>query len=113
MKKGQVDGKDRAIFENASADKVEWNFTVGVADIYSLTVSYNNPLQKNLTGRLQLLSADGTMMKEEAVVFTPTRVGKSNYITTNTGSMINAGHYKLRLTANDAAGLSVNALDVQ
>ncbi len=114
LKKGQVDGKDRAIFEKASADNlIEWNFNVGVADIYSLTISYNNPLQQTMKGRLQLLSADGTSMKEEAIEFTPTKVGKSNYITTNTGSMINAGHYKVRLIANDAAGLSVNALDVQ
>jgi beta-galactosidase len=114
LKKGEVEGKDKAIFEMASPDNIlEWNFTTGVADIYSLTVSYNNPLQKVLNGRLQFFAADGTMMKEEAVEFTPTRVGKSNYITTNTGSMINAGHYKVRLTAPDAAGLSVNALDVQ
>ena len=114
LKKGQVDGKDRAIFETASPDNVlEWSMTTGVADIYSLTVSYNNPHQKTLHGRLQFFSADGTLMKEEAVEFTPTRVGKSNYITTNTGSMINAGHYKVRLTAPEAAGLSVNALDVQ
>jgi len=88
-------------------------FTVGVADIYSLTVSYNNPLQQVLKGKLQLLSADETLMKEEAVEFTPTRVGKSNYITTNTGSIVNAGHYKVVLTAPEAAGLSVNVLDVQ
>jgi beta-galactosidase len=114
LKKGQIDGKDRAIFETASSDnKVEWNFTVGVADIYSLTVSYNNPSQQIMKGKIQLLSADGTLMKEETVEFTPTRVGKSNYITTNTGSMINAGHYKVRLAAPDATGLSVNALDVQ
>jgi beta-galactosidase len=114
LKQGQVDGKDRAIFETASPQNtIEWNFTTGVADIYSLTVSYNNPLQKVLKGRLQFFSADGTLLKEEAVEFTPTRVGKSNYITTNTGSMINAGRYKVRLTAPDVAGLSVNALDVQ
>ncbi|HUC82216.1 MAG TPA: malectin domain-containing carbohydrate-binding protein [Flavisolibacter sp.] len=114
LKKGQVDGKDRAIFETASPENVlEWSMTTGVADIYSLTVSYHNPHQKVLHGRLQFFAADGTLMKEEAVEFTPTRVGKSNYITTNTGSMINAGHYKVRLTAPDAAGLSVNALDVQ
>jgi hypothetical protein len=112
--KGKVDGKDRAIFEKASAgNKVEWAFSVGVADTYSLTVSYNNPLQQVLKGRLTLLAADGTVMKEEEVEFTPTRVGKSNYIDTTTGSMINAGTYFVRLTADEATGLSINALDVQ
>lgn len=114
VKKGQVDGKDRVIFETASPENVvEWNITVGVADRYSLTISYNNPHADPLEGRLQFRAADGTLMKEEVVVFTPTRPGKSNYITTNTGSMINAGHYKVRLTAKDATRLSINTLDVQ
>ena len=114
IRKGKVDDKDRVIFEKASSDNIlQWNFTVGVADIYSLTISYHNPHKEVLNGRMQLLSADGTVMKEEAVEFTPTRAGKSNYITTNTGSMINAGHYIIRLTAPKAEGLNVNALDVQ
>ena len=52
-------------------------------------------------------------MKEETIVFTPTRQGKSNYITTNTGTMINAGNYKLRLSSKEAEGVSINSLDVQ
>jgi hypothetical protein len=112
--KGQVDGKDRIIFQKASPENVlEWDFSVGVADMYSLTVSYNSSGSNALKGKLQLLSADGTLMKEEEIVFTPTKPGKSNYISTNTGTMINAGHYKLRLTSGEAVGLSINSLDVQ
>ncbi|MBB1286500.1 DUF4982 domain-containing protein [Flavisolibacter sp. BT320] len=114
LKKGKVDGKDRVIFEKASADnKIEWTFSVGVADIYSLTVTYNNPTQQVMKGKLQLLAADGTLMKEEEIEFTPTRVGKSNYINATTGSMINAGNYLVRLSAEEVSGLTVNALDVQ
>jgi hypothetical protein len=112
--KGQVDGKDRIIFQKASAENnLEWNFSVGVADMYSLTISYNNPKTGNIEGRLQLFSADGTLMKEEEILFTPTRQGKSNYINSTTGTMINAGNYKVKLTSKDAEGLSVNSLDVQ
>jgi hypothetical protein len=114
MIKGQVDGKDRVIFQKASSENIlEWNFSVGVADMYSLTVSYNNPKAEPMKGKLQLLSADGSLMKEEAILFTPTRIGKSNYISTTTGTMINAGNYKLRLMSKDAEGLSINSLDVQ
>ncbi len=114
IEKGQVDGKDRIIFKKASADNVlEWNFPVGVGDMYSLQISYNNSLNSNINGKLQLLSADGTLMKEEEITFTPTKEGKSNYINTTTGTMINAGTYILRLTSKDAEGLSINALDVQ
>ena len=112
--KGLVDGKERAIFSKASADNmVEWDIAVGVADIYSLTVSYNNPHAKTIQGKLELLAADGTLMKEEVVEMTTTRPGKSNYINSSTGSMINAGNYKVRFRAGEAEGVSVNALDVQ
>jgi hypothetical protein len=112
--KGQIDGKERVIFQKPSDENIlEWSFLVGVADMYSLTVSYNNPTTENIAGKLQLLSADGNQLQEEDVLFTPTRPGKSNYITTNTGTMINAGTYKLRLISKDAEGLSINSLDVQ
>ncbi|MGB8193750.1 MAG: glycoside hydrolase N-terminal domain-containing protein [Chitinophagaceae bacterium] len=114
ISKGQIDGKERVIFAKASADNVlEWNFVVGVADTYSLTISYNNATQQVITGKLELLSADGTLMKTENVEFTPTRAGKSNYISSSTGSMINAGSYKLRLTSAKAENVSINSLDVQ
>jgi hypothetical protein len=114
INKGKVDGKDRVIFNRASPNNLlEWTFNVGVGDMYSLTISYNNPQAKEIKGKLQLLLADGHLLKEEEVVFTPTPVGKSNYISTNTGTMINAGKYILKLTSTEAEGLSINSLDVQ
>jgi beta-galactosidase len=114
ISKGQVDGKERVIFQKASNENIlEWNFSVGVADMYSLTVSYNNQKTEPVKGKLQLLSSNGSLIKEEEIVFTPTKQGKSNYITTNTGTMINAGNYKLRLSSKDAEGLSINSLDLQ
>ena len=111
--KGLVDGKERVIFQKASAENVlEFNLSVGVADMYSLTISYNNANTGNVNGTLQLLSSNGTLMKEDNVIFTPTKQGKSNYITTNTGTMINAGKYKLRIVSKEE-GLSINSLDVQ
>jgi beta-galactosidase len=114
IEKGRVDGKDRVIFKKASADNVlEWTMSVGVADIYSLTISYNNPKANTIKGKLEFFAADGTKMKEEDVEFTPTKTGKTNYISTTTGSMINAGTYKVRLTSKEAEGVNINSLDVQ
>ena len=114
INKGQVDGKDRVIFTKASGEnKLDWDITVGVADTYSLTITYHNPHEKIVKGRLELRAADGTLMKEEEVEFTPTRPGKSNYINSSTGSMINAGNYTVRLTSDEAEQISINALDVQ
>ena len=110
---GMVDGKERAIFSKASTENaVEWNVSIGAADIYSLTISYNNPHNETIKGKLQFFAADGTLMKEEIVELTSTRPGKTNYINSSTGTMINAGNYKLRLSIN-AEGININSLDVQ
>jgi beta-galactosidase len=47
------------------------------------------------------------------VELVPSKPGKWNYLTTSTGTMINAGSYRVKLTATDAAGLSVSGLEVQ
>ncbi|HYE54062.1 MAG TPA: glycoside hydrolase family 2, partial [Chitinophagaceae bacterium] len=112
--KGIVDGKERVIFKKASAqNKIEWDFNTGVADVYSLTITYNNPHRESIPAKVELLSADGTLMRTETVMLMPTRPGKSNYINSGTGTMINAGHYVVRLTSPMAVNVSVNALDVQ
>jgi beta-galactosidase len=105
--------KERVLFNTANQGSLTWKIGVGVADTYSLTIKYHNPLEQPLKGKLEFLSADGTLMKTEMVEFAPTKTGKWNYLSTNTGSMINAGSYKLRLIAIQAKGLAIDALDVQ
>lgn len=105
--------KQRVIFNAASQGSLTWQLSVGVADTYSLTLKYHNPSEQLLKAKLEFLSADGTLMKTETVEFAPTKAGKWNYLSTNTGSMINAGTYKLKLIATESKGLAVDALDVQ
>jgi len=105
--------KQRVIFNAANQGSLTWQLSVGVADTYSLTIKYHNPSAQLLKGKLEFSSADGTLMKTENVEFAPTKAGKWNYLSTNTGSMINAGTYKLKLIATEAKGLAVDALDVQ
>lgn len=105
--------KQRVIFNAANQGSVTWNISVGVADTYSLTIKYHNPSNQPLKAKLEFLSADGTLMKTEMAEFSPTKEGKWNYLNTNTGSMINAGSYQVRLTATETKGLAVDVLDVQ
>ena len=105
--------KQRVIFNAANQGNLTWNISVGVADTYSLTIKYHNPSNQPLKAKLEFLSADGTLMKTEIAEFAPTKEGKWNYLNTNTGSMINAGSYQLRLTAIETKGLAVDVLDVQ
>lgn len=111
--KSTINGKDAVTFEKESGDVLEWTISTGVADTYSLTVKYANTTTEKMTARLQLLLADGTLMKEEVVELVPSKPGKWNYYNTSTGTMINAGTYKLKLTAIKAKGLGVSGLDVQ
>lgn len=112
LAKEDLMAKQRVFFK-ANNGILEWEIGTGVADIYSLTIKYHNPFDKNLKAKLEFLSADGTLMKTEPVEFTPTKEGKWNYLNTNTGSMINAGSYLVRITGIETKGLYIDALDVQ
>ncbi|NTE04411.1 DUF4982 domain-containing protein [Agrobacterium tumefaciens] len=111
--RAELMGKPRVTFTERKGGVLEWNMGVGVADTYSLTIKYHNPFKQVLKATMEFLSADGTLMKTEGLAFEPTKEGKWNYINTNTGSMINAGRYKVRLIATDAKGLTIDAMDVQ
>jgi beta-galactosidase len=111
----QIDflGKPRLQFTAASADKLIFDIVVGVADTYSLTLKYHNPFTTNLKAKLEFSTAEGIVMKTEEITLEPTKTGKWNYLTTNTGSMINAGSYRVALIPTSAKGLYVDGLDVQ
>jgi beta-galactosidase len=112
--KETVNTKESLTFKAASGGAVEWTIQTGVADTYSLTFRYANQLTKPLTARLTVFGADGVLrIKEETVELLPSKPGKWNYLATSTGTMINAGSYRVRLTGLDAAGLSVSGLEVQ
>lgn len=111
--KADLMGKQRVNFKETTGDALEFTIHVGVADTYSLTLKYHNPFEKDLKAKLQFLMADGTLMKTEEILLSPTKEGKWNYLNTNTGSMVNAGTYKVRITAIDARGLFIDGLDVQ
>ena len=113
VQKREVSGSERTVVTGSGEAEIVWPVSTGVADVYSITVKYNNPLEQDMTGTLQLFDISGVKMVEAQAVFKFTRPGKWNYITINTGSMINAGHYKVRLVTKDAKGLIVSNIDIQ
>ncbi len=112
LTKSMINEKETITF-NKNQAAVEWNINIGAADIYSLNLRYSNETGKNLTGKLQIIMADGTVIKNEKIIFTPCNKGKWNYITTNTGTVVNAGNYVVQITADDAIGAGISGLDVQ
>jgi hypothetical protein len=114
MVKETVNTKESLTFKEASGGAVEWTIQTGVADTYSLTFRYANQLAKPMTAKLTIMGVDGKLLiKEENVELVPSKPGKWSYLATSTGTMINAGSYRVKLTAVDAAGLSVSGLEVQ
>ncbi|MBS1660456.1 MAG: DUF4982 domain-containing protein [Bacteroidetes bacterium] len=94
-----------------SGDTTEWEMSVGVGDLYSLAIKYRWLAAG--TGKLEVRLLDGTLIKEEEVKLVTTAAGKWNYISTTTGTMINAGRYTVRLIARMPEGSKVDELQVQ
>ncbi|HEY6505382.1 MAG TPA: malectin domain-containing carbohydrate-binding protein [Chitinophagaceae bacterium] len=113
VSKEMVNGRDCASVKENNTVSIEYPVQTGVADIYSITVKYYWPMENELKGKLQLIGAGNSMMLDLPVGFTFTRSGKWNQFTVNTGNMINAGNYIVKLITADAAGLAVSGIDIQ
>lgn len=96
--------RECAVVKSNAAASIQWPVQTGVADIYSIAVKYYYPYEKEIKGKLQLIGTGSTMMLDIPVSFTFTRSGKWNQFTVNTGTMINAGHYTVKLMMDDAEG---------
>ena len=103
----------KAANARAAGDTLEWDMAVGVADTYSLTVKYRWLSAVADTGMLEVRLANGTLIKKEPVTLVSTPATKWNYINSSTGTMINAGHYKIRLITAPKEALKVDELQVQ
>lgn len=108
------DSKPITNYKNAriAGDTTEWSIDVGVGDTYSLAVKYRW-LGSPATATLEVRLLDGTLIKSEPVTLATTLPAKWNYITTTTGTMINAGRYTVRLIVHAEKEFRVSELQVQ
>ena len=90
-----------------------WGISIGVAHLYTVRLRYYHNKDHSLSGKLKVIAADGTVMHEEYVDFPVPGESKWKVVTASTGSMINAGDYKIVLEVVDAEGLSIRNLEVQ
>ncbi|SDP11283.1 Glycosyl hydrolases family 2, TIM barrel domain [Mucilaginibacter sp. OK268] len=108
-----LNGKKVVKFSSGAGGSVAFAITPGVADLYALRIKYYNQTNEIFTAKMQLLAADGTLMKEEELSFKPVAKNKSGTVATNTGTSINAGNYKLVITGIKADGLAVSGIEMQ
>ena len=113
VKKEIFAGRECAVIKTNEQSTIEWPVQTGVGDIYSITMKYFYGKAEPIKGKLQLIGAGNSMMLEEAVNFTFTREGKWNQFTINTGNMINAGNYTVKLIVENAQALAVSGIEVQ
>ena len=111
--KDSVNGRYCVVVNSNNNAMVDFPIQTGVADIYSITMKYFYSRQTPVKGRLQLIGAGNTMMLDEEVQFNFTNSGKWNQFTINTGNMINAGNYTVRLIITGAEGLAISGIDIQ
>ncbi len=105
--------RECAVVKSKSEVNIQWPVQTGVADIYSITLKYYYPFEKDIKGELQLIDGENSMMLDMPVNFTFTRTGKWNQFTVNTGNMINAGNYTVKLIVENGEGLAVLGIEIQ
>jgi hypothetical protein len=113
VSKENFGGRECAVIKSNDPVTIEWPIQTGVADIYSITLKYFYGKQTPVQGTLQLIGAGGVMMLNESVQFNFTNPGKWNQFTLNTGNMINAGNYTVKLEIKNAEGLAISGIDIQ
>ena len=99
-------------FGKGKKNSIEWNVSTGLAQVYALRFKYLNATGKPMPVRMQFIDSKGVVLKDDVLTF-PDTPDKWKMVSTTTGTFINAGYYKVLLTADDMNGLAFDALDIQ
>ena len=99
-------------FGKGKKNSIEWSVSTGLAQIYALRFKYMNRAGKPLPVRMRFIDSKGVTLKDDILTF-PETPDKWKMMSTTTGTFINAGYYKVLLSAEDMNGLAFDALDIQ
>lgn len=96
----------------ATGDAIVWTFQVGLASKYGLEIRYTNPGEEILVAEMNIESLDGRPMSSETLEFEPSG-NRWRSLRTDTGSIINAGTYRLKIQLKNGGPLWFQFLKVQ
>ena len=99
-------------FDKGKGNSIEWNISTGLAQVYALRFKYMNTTGKPMSVLMKFIDSKGVVLKEDILTF-PETPDKWKMMSTTTGTFINAGHYKVLLSAENMEGLAFDALDIQ
>jgi len=98
--------------EKPGSVSLEWAVSPGLASVYNLRFRYVNYSEKAVDMRIQVVAADGRLLRNDVISFPP-GADKMKTLSTTTDVIINAGHYKVILSSDNAVGLGLDALIFQ
>ena len=104
--------KRAGVFFEKGAGSIEWTVQTGLAQVCALRFKYVNFTGRQVPLRLQLIDAAGTVLRDTELLL-PDLGEKWRVLSTTSGSYINAGTYRIRLSGGEMEGLAFEALDVQ
>ncbi len=79
-----------------AGDEVIFTFQVGLASKYGLEFRFSNPSEEDIPVEMSIESKDGRLMSTRNLEFVPA-INRWRSLRTDTGTIINAGTYKLKL----------------
>lgn len=99
-------------FGKGEKNNITWTVQTGLAQIYALRFKFMNSSEFSLPVNMRFVDAKGVVLREEILNFPPTPE-KWRILNTTTGTYVNAGTYKVELSAPVMDGLSFDAVDIQ
>ena len=95
-------------------DRMEWDFSVGVAKVYALRWKYYNPEKARLL-HVRITDAKGTVYKDDDITFVQTqqKVTKRKTTSITTGTQVNAGQYHVELSGEGITDMLFDPLTVE
>ena len=95
-------------------NRMEWDFSVGVAKVYALRWKYYNP-EKSRQLHVRITDAKGTVYKDDDITFLQTqqKITKRKTTSITTGTQVNAGQYHVVVTGEGIDRMTFDALTVE
>ncbi len=91
---------------------IEWTISTGLAQVYALRFKFMNTNGHPVAVNLKLIAPNGAVLKDDTLNI-PDTPEKWRMLSTTTGGYINAGTYKVVLSAPDLNGIAFDSLEVQ
>lgn len=91
---------------------IEWTISTGLAQVYALRFKFMNVNKNAVPVNMKLIAPNGAVLKDDTISL-PDTPEKWRMLSTTTGGFINAGTYKVVISAPDMKGVAFDALEIQ